>query len=86
MYFVIYVLAGCSCVYYLNIKITLMNPCKINFHHLPQVGNLIVSLTTINTNNNSNNTYMNNQPKHIQQKYIFKYIKRKNIIKHQIIT
>ena len=60
-----------------------MNPYKINFHPFPQVGNLVGQF------NNKHKTIINiinHQPKHMQQKYIFKHIKGNMVIKHQIFT
>ena len=63
-----------------------MNPYKTNFTLFHKLGTWLVSLITRNTNNNLNNAHINNQPSHMQQKYIFKHIKGNMVIPHQIFT
>ena len=54
-------------IYKISGKITLRNPYKTNFTLSHKLETWLVSSITRDTNNNSNNAHINNQPSHIYQ-------------------
>ena len=69
----------------LVVKTTLRNPYKTSFYPFPQIGNLVGQFNNNNISNNSYKAHMNNNTSYIQQKYVFRHVKGKEVISLQNI-